>query len=67
VKKKKNPKFTQAEACWFQEQAALHREEIRALRALIVNVADELAPGGLAGRLLATELRRRLAQLVKAT
>lgn len=62
----KRPGFTQAEARWFQEQAAKHRAEIRELRNLILTVADELEPGGIVCELLAAELRRRLAA-VKAT
>ena len=62
----KRPGFTQAEARWFQEQAAAHRAEIRELRRLISLFADELSPGGLPNRLVAAELRRRLA-LVRAT
>jgi hypothetical protein len=62
---KKPKKFTQAEARWFQQQAASHRDEIRELRAMIIHTADALTPGGLAGRLLADELRRRLTQVKK--
>ena len=53
------------EGKWFQKQAAEHREEIRELRALIVRFADELAPGGLMGRLLADDLRARLKRVRK--
>jgi len=58
-------KFSQADARWFQKQAASHRDEIRELRAMIIHTADALAPGGLVGQLLAAELRRRLAQVKK--
>jgi hypothetical protein len=60
------PGFTQAEARWFQEQGAAHRDEIRALRKLISLFAKELEQGGLGDRMLAVELRARLSQ-VKAT
>jgi hypothetical protein len=53
------------EGKWFQKQAAEHREEICELRALIVRFADELAPGGLSGRLLADDLRSRLKHVKK--
>jgi len=45
---------------WFQKQAAAHREEIRALRKLVLLFANELDTGGLSGQLLARELRTRL-------
>ena len=64
-KPKKKPKFSQADARWFQTQAASHRDEIRELRAMIIHTADALVPGGLSGQLLAAELRRRLAQVKK--
>lgn len=63
--KVKTPKLTHKDAVWFRERFIAKDNECRELRKLVEAFADELQPGGLANRLLAQELRERLAKTRK--